>query len=612
MTTTLTRKAQQHGEQRRSVADTSTDLALDRCYGDYLLVSGTAPETHHWLPGLPAHVRIRTFEAPGLHLTLRGTEDFFARRVSLVADRYVVVVLGTCFDRSTCRRLAPRDVLDSGMRIRNGNSLWGQFGIVKADLETGSIEWLNDLQSSFSPWVHARPDALVAMRFAPLPSLTGATLDPAGAGEFLVHGITGGIHTPVAGWQRQAAASHIGWQAGRETRHAHVGHPFHQHGNPAGDPIESFADRLRTVLDEALVDYEAALLPLTGGIDSRLLLAALLSGRSRVECYTHGTPGCADDIVTREYNKRLQLSHRFHAITEEQHLQFEQRVLSNLARLGPDYDSLAYPHLLTSYQQETPDRRLFAAGVGTGIHKIPYMPITAHEWSPRPLVEAIVAHYGRMGQAALLLPSVAESAVGRMRQAIEDCVSECPSGTSRVHRVQYYHMQQRLGRWASKGMQLQDLCGYDIIYPFMEPQLMQTCHRFGFFAQHLGQKIIRATRHLQPELLDIDNANGWPCTVLSPGSVLRNAAAYGRGLRNYLHRRRSGQVATKIAIVDYRQVYRGAYRDWSVSLLDPGRSHLGDILSEQALTRLHTQLQAGVANPKTIGPLMALELWCRS
>jgi hypothetical protein len=427
-----------------------------------------------------------------------------------------------------------------------------------------------------------------------------------------VHGITGGIQTPIAGWQRQATASHVHWQAGRETQRSRTEHPFHEHHNPPGDPYASFAHRLRTVLQQALVDYEAALLPLTGGIDSRLLLAALLAGRSAVECYTHGSPGCADDLVTREYKQRLDLSHRFHAITEDQHAQFESRVLANLARLGPDYDSLAYPHLLTSYQLEEPQHRLFAAGVGTGIHKIPYMPITAHEWSPKPVVDAIAAHYGRLQQAALLQPAVAEAAIERMRQAIADCVAECPSGTARVQQVQYYHMQQRLGRWAGKGMQLQDLCGYDIIYPFMEPQLMQSCHRFGFFAQHMGQKIIRATRHLQPELLDIDNANGWPCTVLSPVSMLRSAPAYWRGLRNYLHRRRSGQVAHNIAIVDYRQVYRGAYRDWSLSLLDPRHNHLGDVLAESALTGIHAQLQAGVANPKTVGPLMALELWCRS
>jgi hypothetical protein len=173
-------------------------------------------------------------------------------------------------------------------------------------------------------------------------------------------------------------------------------------------------------------------------------------------------------------------------------------------------------------------------------------------------------------------------------------------------------MQQRLGRWGSKGMQLQDVCGYDIIYPFMEPELMRESHRLEFAAQHMGQKIIRAVAYLQPQLMNINNANGWPCSVLTPSAMLRNAPTYWRGMRNYLHRRRSGQVASNIAIVDYKQVYRAAYKDWSLNLLDPQQTHLDQVLEESALLGLHGQLQAGTANPKVVGPIAALELWCRS
>jgi hypothetical protein len=49
-----------------------------------------------------------------------------------------------------------------------------------------------------------------------------------------------------------------------------------------------------------------------------------------------------------------------------------------------------------------------------------------------------------------------------------------------------------------------------------------------------------------------------------------------------------------------------------MSLLDPQQTHLDEIIKDQALVRLHEQLQTGTANPKVVGPIAALELWCRS
>src|SRR5262249_45872851 len=165
----------------------------------------------------------------------------------------------------------------------------------------------------------------------------------------------------------------------------------------------------------------------------------------------------------RQYGGHASFVHRFHAITTEQHAEFRSRVETTLALLGPDYDSFVCPHLLTSYAAE-PGGASFLSGVGTGLHKIPYVPWLAMEGARIPVVDAIVRHYGREDQAGVLRPEIAVAARERMRQSIDAVARQCEPGTARVHVMQYYHLQERLGRWAGRGVQLQDLCGYDPCY----------------------------------------------------------------------------------------------------------------------------------------------------
>jgi hypothetical protein len=469
-----------------------------------------------------------------------------------------------------------------------------------------------DLERSMSPWWTEIAGTRVALRFAPRPSRTGARLDPSGAGEFLLHGIVGAEGTPVEGWRLLPSASWSRWENGRCTESARYPHPVHAGPHGQGDPYHGFAAGITNTLTSVSADFRRGLLPLTGGIDSRLLLAALLHARIPFDAYTHGVPGCADDLGVRAYHAQVPLSHRFHAITPEQFPEFPGRVRHALQGLGPDYDHLAYPHLLTSYAAEVPGQRLFLAGVGTGLHKIPYLPHVGLDASPLSTLDAITSHYARTENLSLLLPGIGAAAQERMREAIRSVLAECPSGTHRVHQVQYYHLQERLGRWAGKGMQLQDLCGYEICYPFLSPELMRESRRLGYFQLHLGQKIIRALEILEPRLLAVDNANGWPCARLSPLALARKLPAYGRGLRRYLHRKRSGYVAANIAIVDYRHVYREVYRDWMHSLLEPQHTHLTEAVRPEALQACLTALDAGVPPVKRLGALAALELWCRS
>jgi hypothetical protein len=592
----------------------TSQLVYRRSYGDFCIACGAQPEAFtSWLPPVPGALQELEVVGGGLAARLRGTSDFFARHVA--RDPHTgrtVLVLGTPLRRADHAAVRPAELLAGRLDARRGSELWGQFTIVRLDPTAGRADWLLDLERSLSPWWTDTGMARVALRFAPRPSRTGAQLDAVGAGEFLVHGIVGRERTPVRGWLLMPAAHAVRWEPGRPPAAEAYPHPVHDTPAATSDPYQDLARRLADTVAQAVAPFRAALLPLTGGIDSRLLLGALLHGRVPFEAYTHGTPGCADHQTVERYKQRFAFPHRFHAILPEQQAQFRDRALASLQSLGPEYDYLAYPHLLTSYAAEDPTERLFLSGVGTGLHKIPYLPQVAHAWSRKPLVDAVVQHYGRLENLALLHPAVAAGAVEQMRAAIAACLDECPPGTARVHRIQYYHLQERLGRWAGKGMQLQDLCGFDIAYPFLAPDLMRTSRHLDYARLHLGQKIIRALEILEPRLLHVDNANGWPCVRLSVRAVLHHVPAYWRGWSRYVYRKTHGRVAANIAIVDYRQVYAGAYRDWVTDLLDPAASHLGQIVRPEALAALRDDLQRGTAAPRRLGALAALEIWARS
>ena len=166
----------------------------------------------------------------------------------------------------------------------------------------------------------------------------------------LYHSAPGAAGTPVlstsalfAGWIRGAELDHtaiavqslLGWQLGQRTLFrgidklapgaiAHLAsdgvrvstmEKVSEAGIPLEEAVARAAGMLRASLEALLDDHPEAVLQLTGGQDSRLLLSAIPRARRRgLRAMTLGVPGTGDVIVARQLAERYGLRHDVHGL----------------------------------------------------------------------------------------------------------------------------------------------------------------------------------------------------------------------------------------------------------------------------------------------------------
>ncbi|MEO7005444.1 MAG: asparagine synthase-related protein [Terrimesophilobacter sp.] len=146
-----------------------------------------------------------------------------------------------------------------------------------------------------------------------------------------------------AGWARRAEFDHtaiavqslLGWQLGQRTLFsgvdklapdavAHldaegvrVSAPERKHETeiPLKEAVSMTAELLRASLNALLDDHPDAVLQLTGGQDSRLLLSAIpLARRHGLRAMTLGVPGSGDVIVAKRLAEQYGLRHEVHGL----------------------------------------------------------------------------------------------------------------------------------------------------------------------------------------------------------------------------------------------------------------------------------------------------------
>lgn len=161
--------------------------------------------------------------------------------------------------------------------------------------------------------------AAVSTSARALAVLAGGGFDPAGLGAQALIGWQIGDATIFPGVTALPPATVATLHEGKLTTRQYVA-PFARPDRPVDldDAVAEMADVLRT-FETAYVDqHPDTVLQLTGGHDSRILLAAVPPGRrSGLRAMTLGTPGSADVRIAAELSQRLGLRHRVHRMDEQ-------------------------------------------------------------------------------------------------------------------------------------------------------------------------------------------------------------------------------------------------------------------------------------------------------
>ncbi len=196
----------------------------------------------------------------------------------------------------------------------------GRFQLAVHDRRTGRLHLWND-RLGFAPIFWYRDDRVFL--FAPELKAFLAwrhldrTLDEASFGAFLARECPFGDGTLLQEVKLLEPASHLVLD-GSQVRVESYWRP---------EPAPESPDRRDAWLEEADHLYNRALdkripagwegrvvLPLSGGLDSRLLLGKARRHGDRLQLHTHGQPDCTDAVLARQAARTLGLEHRHHLL----------------------------------------------------------------------------------------------------------------------------------------------------------------------------------------------------------------------------------------------------------------------------------------------------------
>ena len=348
---------------------------------------------------------------------------------------------------------------------------------------------------------------------------------------------------------------------------------------------------------------------LSGGLDSRAVLAAMDGAQGEVHTFTFGVPGCDDARLAREVAKRAGARHHFIPLRPED----LPRMMKEGVWLGDGLNSVVHMHILAAVPEAARlTRVVYTGSLGDTLmgRYLPRALIGVHREDQ--LVQMLFRHYNTVfpvaDQAQLLTPEVHRQVQGEPFAAFRRVLRESQAVLS-AHRKEHYSIRQNERRWILEGQRL--LRSRLVVRtPFYDNDLVDFMVRVPPGLRLEGYLYRRALAAAFPDLAKIPwAATGEPLLPSLRGAV----AQLERQLRWRLR-----SAGLRFVPPPRRRPY-AEYGHWFRTVLRPRVEEV--LLSERALGRgffepeavraLVAEHVAGTDHTRKLGVLLTFELWCR-
>jgi len=565
----------------------------------------------------------------------------FARR--LVPDAGLVrndatgewaLAAGTCVrsdgDGAGGRRFSDEDralrslgsaLLDDGDSLAAAvRGLDGAFVVVAGSERTGDVALLTDRAGALHAY-HASDDgcALVSSSALVLAAITEAAFDPVAVRELLAAHSVFESRSLWAGIEKLPAASVVRLRGGAivsERRWWSLGDACWGRSQHAAKPAE-LADSVVASLDALLTAHPGAVLDLTGGFDSRILVAAALRTGLPFSTVVNGPESEANVVAASRIAAEFGLDHR-NQVPGRDFPHPEFRHLEDACALG-DGEANVFDYAPTMLAH-TGTARSHGMAVNGSYGEVSrgywWDVLGAHVWSrkrfdARRLALARFACDPWVDEVALgrFPGTVADHFTGVVERAVADL-----GGLPDVAKVDAVYLRLRMERWhgriASLVAQLRPTAAPFAFRAPLEAALSMTP------GARWGGRVARAVvERLEPALAALPMANGAPATPIRLTNVHRHGAHFaetavraGRVARRALHI--PPTAAKPPAVWRAGDVWR--LQELS-DLLRPESMLTRDFFDEAALVRLVERTRADRAAPAaTLGRVVTLELAARA
>lgn len=348
---------------------------------------------------------------------------------------------------------------------------------------------------------------------------------------------------------------------------------------------------------------------LSGGLDSRAVLAAMDGAGGGAHTFTFGIPGCDDARLAQEVAKRARTRHHFVPLRPED----LPRMVDEGVWLGDGLNSAVHMHILTALPEAARHVRVVYTGsLGDSIMgqhlRRPLVAIYPEDVLARMLFRHYNTGFSEPELARLLHPSLYRRVRGRPFEAFRRTLAESRAILA-ANRREHYSIRQNERRWILEGQRL--LRSRLVVRtPFYDNDLVDFMVRVPPGLRLEGYLYRRAFAAAFPHLAKIPwAATGEPLTSSTRGTLIR----LGRQLR---WRLRSAGLRflpppRRRPYADYAGWLRTVLRPWVEEVLLGERALNRGFFDPDAVRALVEEHVAGADHTRKLGVLITFELWCR-
>lgn len=379
----------------------------------------------------------------------------------------------------------------------------------------------------------------------------------------------------------------------------------------SGEPgtVAKLAGALQDSLKTVTRTYSRPVMDLTGGLDSRALLGAMLRAGLRIDTVVNGTPGHPDVTTANALARRFDLSHRHQTLPAD----WARRWWSNAKRALPlcdgEYDLLEYARILENHRRLAADFELSLNGSGGEFCKgywwellLPFI------GSTRPLDEPRLAA-GRFATDSwsdgLLVEGVADAehfaeVIRRANRGLENLPN-----TARMDNVYLVlRMQRWQGRIASATNRI-----WPCASPFMFRRPMEVAFSAPPRTRVRNRMSRRLIEHLSPPLAAMPLAQGYPALPLRPGTAHRFLPLARQLLDKVWNKLVPAKPSRRPAPSQPSRLLAEmlSKEDEIVSLLTPGEMATREIFEPRRLEEFVASVRAGSVAEARLGRILTLE-----
>jgi asparagine synthase (glutamine-hydrolysing) len=406
------------------------------------------------------------------------------------------------------------------------------------------------------------------------------------------------------------------WEAGRRELRAHwrPQHPEAFALRTEADWMEGLIHHLRQAVHRQLPDDRATGILLSGGLDSRVLLALLAetpNGKS-LTSFTWGIPGCDDDRYARALARVARVPHQFNELRPDWLL----HQANEAVRITDGLGNIVNMHALANAAEEAQHAQVMYKGflgdamLGFGLRHFHWGRYGAETWAlahMQTLRDRGVITFDTQERAALFSEPFQAALGDSLLESYATVMAESASPDLADQRI-VYDFRQRVPRMTLNGVEA--LRGHmHVRLPFADNDLVDYTLSVPPGLRYERRLIKNAFIRAFPAYAQVPSTETGLPLMDNLTSVRLQAENWARW-----HARRvikSVRYPRQRPYKDYHNWLRGPLRPWLESILLSPRALGRGYFQPDSVRRLVVQHMAGANHTVKLGALMSLELWQR-